>query len=51
MEPRSVLGKEDSTVPSEIVVGVICGSHGSAGASNIVSLGWCIFSISLRGHD
>ncbi len=51
MEPRSVLGKEDSTVPSEIVAGVICGSHGSAGVGDIVSLGWCIFSISLRGHD
>ena len=35
MEPRSVLGKEDSTVLSEIVAGVICGSHGSAGVGDI----------------
>ena len=31
VEPRSVLGEEDSTVPSEAIAAVICGSLESAG--------------------
>jgi hypothetical protein len=44
VEPRSVLGKEDSTVPSEIVAGVICGSHGSAGVGDVTFLSGGAFS-------
>jgi hypothetical protein len=44
VEPRSVLGKEDSTVPSEIIAGVICGSHGSAGVGDVTFLSGGAFS-------
>jgi len=44
VEPRSVLGKEDSTVLSEAIADVICGSHGSAGIGDITSLSGGAFS-------
>ena len=44
MEPRSVLGEEDSTVPSEAIVAVICGSLESAGSGDGKSLSGGAFS-------
>ena len=44
MEPRSVLGEEDSTVPSEAIAAVICGSLESAGSGDVTSLSGGAFS-------
>jgi len=44
VEPRSVLGEEDSTVPSEAIAAVICGSLESAGSGDITSLSGGAFS-------
>jgi len=38
VEPRSVLGEEDSTVPSEAIAAVICGSLESAGSGDLLRL-------------
>jgi hypothetical protein len=44
VEPRSVLEEEDSTVPSEAIAVVICGSHESAGNGDVTSLSGGAFS-------
>ena len=44
MEPRSVLGEEDSTVSSEAIAAVICGSHVRAGSGDSKSLSSGAFS-------
>jgi hypothetical protein len=49
VEPRSVLGEEDSTVPSEAIAVVICGSLESAGSGDVTSLSGGAFSQSRRG--